>query len=172
YPSDWAWSVQPQGQDFSYFRLVFEAYRGLRKLGLSVDVIPAEADIAPYKLVLAPGLMTLPDSLRDALAGFDGIAILGPRAGARSADMAIPVPLPPGLPGLEAVVALVESLPPDLALPVKGGGTVRHWMERIEGSAPVLMETEAGAPVLLGDRLRYLAGWPDPALWARILQEA
>ncbi|MEM9199716.1 MAG: alpha-amylase family protein, partial [Pseudomonadota bacterium] len=172
YPSDWAWSVQPQGRDFSYFRLCFEAYRALRRLGLSVDIVPATADIAAYRLVLGPGLMTLPDVLRDALPGFDGIAIFGPRAGARTDDMAIPVPLPPGLPGLDEVVALVESLPPDLALPVKDGGAVRHWMEQMEGSAPVLMETEAGAPLLLGDRVRYLAGWPDPALWARILTAA
>ncbi|MEM9049842.1 MAG: beta-galactosidase [Pseudomonadota bacterium] len=172
YPSGWAWDVQPQGQDFSYFRLVFEAYRALRRLGLSIDIVPAEADIARYALVLAPGLATLPERLRDALPDFEGIAIFGPRAGARTAEMAIPVPLPPALPGLDALVALVESLPPDLSLPVAGGGAVRHWMEQIEGTAPVLMTTKAGAPLLLGDRVRYLAGWPDPTLWARILGEA
>ena len=33
YASAWAWETQPQGRDFSYFRLVFETYRGLRRLG-------------------------------------------------------------------------------------------------------------------------------------------
>ena len=62
YASAWAWEIQPQGRDFSYFRLVFDIYRGLRRLGLNVDILPPDtADLSAYKLVLAPGVATLSD---------------------------------------------------------------------------------------------------------------
>ena len=41
YASDWAWSTQRQGAGFDYFRLVFSAYRALRRAGLSVDFVSA-----------------------------------------------------------------------------------------------------------------------------------
>jgi beta-galactosidase len=50
YASAWAWAVQPQGAGCDYFRLVFEVYRGLRKLGLSVDILPPDtADLGGYR---------------------------------------------------------------------------------------------------------------------------
>jgi beta-galactosidase len=60
YASDWAWAIQPQGRSFDYFRLVFPFYRGLRRLGLNVDILPPDvADLSGYRLVLAPGVATL-----------------------------------------------------------------------------------------------------------------
>ncbi len=59
YESAWAWTTQPQGADFDYFRLTFSFYRALRRLGLSVDILPpATTDLSVYRLVLIPGLMT------------------------------------------------------------------------------------------------------------------
>ena len=43
YESAWAWSIEPQGQDFSYFELVFAFYRGLRRLGPFGRHYPADA---------------------------------------------------------------------------------------------------------------------------------
>jgi beta-galactosidase len=38
------------GRGCDYFRLVFEVYRGLRKLGLSVDILPPDtADLGAYR---------------------------------------------------------------------------------------------------------------------------
>ncbi len=34
YSSAWAWEIQPQGREFDYFRLIFDFYKTLRKLGL------------------------------------------------------------------------------------------------------------------------------------------
>ena len=46
YASAWAWETQPQGRDFDYFRLAFAFYKGLRRLGLNVDIIaPDTADL-------------------------------------------------------------------------------------------------------------------------------
>jgi len=172
YASQWAWEAQPQGADFDYFALVFDAYRALRRHGLSVDILPADArELSEYRLVLAPGLATLPSGLAAALEGFEGVAMVGPRAGAKTAEMATPIPLPPRLPGLDATVALSESLPPSVRIAVKDGGAVQRWFERIEGTARHVLSAEDGAPVLVGSDagLSYLAGWPDAALWDRLV---
>lgn len=172
YASAWAWQTQPQGRDFDYFRLVFSFYRGLRRLGLSVDVLPPDTgSLAGYRLVLAPGIATLSDRLKAALAAHDGIALVGPRTNAKTADFAIPVPLPPALPGLDATVARVESLPPDLPVRLTEGGAFAGWREKVQG-APVIETTADGWPALLGDRLRYLCGWPDDSAMDRILRDA
>ncbi|MFD0978127.1 beta-galactosidase [Tropicimonas aquimaris] len=174
YPSAWAWEAQPQGADFDYFRLVSEVYRGLRKLGLNIDILPLTcADLSAYKLVLGPGLFTLPERLVAALSTYDGLAILGPRTGTRTPDFAIPVPLPPALPGFDTTIALTESLPNGAEEPLEAGGTVGRWLERLEGTAEVVERTRSGQPVLVrSGRLHYLAGWPDPEAMVRILRNA
>ncbi|PRY22598.1 beta-galactosidase [Aliiruegeria haliotis] len=174
YPSAWAWEIQPQGADFDYFALVFDFYRGLRRLGLSVDILPTDTpDLSAYKLVLAPGLFTMPAPLRERLAALEGIAIVGPRSNTRTEDFAIPVPLPPALPDLDATIALTESLPPSVAEPLAQGGHVIRWLERLEGHADVVVETTSGQPVLVRrGPLHYLAGWPDAEALSRILQTA
>jgi beta-galactosidase len=171
YESAWAWDVQPQGADFDMFRLAFAAYRALRRAGLSIDILPPDcADLSAYKLVLAPGLMRLSDPLRAALGQYRGLALIGPRSDSKTAEMAIPVPLGPDLPGLDVTVALAESMPPDAQVPLAGGGAFRHWFEHLEGAGEVSLATADGRPAIMGYRhLRYLAGWPDDATFDRIV---
>lgn len=174
YASDWAWSIQPQGRSFQYFWLVFHVYKGLRRLGLNVDIVPPDTtDLSAYKLVLAPGLFSLSDALKAALAGFKGTAILGPRTNSKTPNFSIPVPLPPALPGLDAVIARVESLPPDVPVPLAQGGALVNWREKLEGNAQVVEVAEDGWPALVAaDKLQYLGGWPDDQALTRILQRA
>jgi beta-galactosidase len=173
YPSAWTWEVLPQGADFSYFRLLFETYRALRVQGLSIDILPASAtaaDLEGYKLILAPGLATLPHGLMDALRDSGAPCLLGPRTGLVTPDLSIPLPMGPGLDGLDITVTRVESLPPDTRRVVAGGGAVHHWAETLEGTAAPLLRLADGHPLLVGNgALHYLGGWPDPTLWARIL---
>ena len=171
YASDWAWNVLPQGADFNYFRLVFDAYRAVRRHGLSVDILPADAaDLNGYKLVLAPGLATMPDELITSLIAADAPCLIGPRSNLVTDELCISVPMGPSLPGLDAVVTRVESLPPGISRPVKGGGAVVHWAETVEGGARAVMRGTDGTPVLVAhNNLQYLSGWPDAALWDRII---
>ena len=121
YASAWAWDVQPQGAEFDHFHLIHAMYAGLRRLGLDVDVLPPDtSDLSPWPLVLIPGMATVPDALMAAVAAHEGTCILGPRTNAKTAEMAIPVPLPPNVPGLGCTVTAVESLPP--GRPDAGGG--------------------------------------------------
>ena len=174
YASSWMWEVQPQGRDFSYFRLMFEAYKALRRKGLSIDILPPEvADLSQYKLILAPGLGHVPPVLWGGLRSSGAVLLLGPRTNAKTPQMAIPVPLPPALPGLDWVVDLVESLPPGATVPLADGGAFRHWFEHLEGAGAPLAVTADGRPAVVGDaRLRYVAGWPDAEGWAPIVAAA
>lgn len=174
YASAWAWEAQPQGRDFDYFRLCFAFYRGLRDLGLNIDILPPDCvDLSPYKLVLAPGLFSLSGPFMAALAAYQGAAILGPRCNSKTTDFAIPVPLPPALPGLDCTVARVESLPPDALVPLELGGAFRHWREELEGGAQVVERSIDGWPALMrSGKLAYLGGWPDASALARILGTA
>jgi len=177
YPSEWAWDAQPQGPDFTYFGLVFDAYRALRRLGLSVDFVEAKhGSLSGYKLILAPGVFNFaPETLvRLSQAASGGAQVfVGPRANSKTEEFSIPTPLPPNLPGLDITVARIESLPADAPVPVEGGGTVLHWFEHLEGAADATLSTEDGMPVLVSDgALSYLGGWPDAALWSRVLARA
>lgn len=173
YPSAWAWEVLPQGADFDYFRLMFETYRALRRQGLSVDIVPPTgADLTGYRLVLAPGLATLPTDLSDRLVHSGATCLLGPRTGCVTPDLTIPTPMGPALPGLDITVTQVESLPPGVTRAARDGGALRHWFETLEGTAPVQMALADGTALVVGDgTLNYLAGWPDPDLWASILSQ-
>ncbi len=172
YASEWAWKVQPQGQGFSYFRLVFETYRAVRKLGLNIDILPPDtSDLSPYKLVLAPGLLTLDPALKSAISAFGGLALLGPRTNSKTPEMTIPVPLPPALPGLDVTVSRVETFRADQPRPLQNGGSAIQWMEELEGAAPVLERTAQGQPVLVGtEKLQYLGCWLDADAMARVLK--
>jgi beta-galactosidase len=174
YESAWAWETQPQGRDFDYFRLAFHFYRGLRRLGLNVDILPPDtADLSGYRLVLAPGVATLSAPLLAALSAFDGQSLIGPRSNSKTADFATRVPMPPNLPGLAATVARVESLPPDVPVPLSNGGQFLLWREKLETSASVVETSQDGWPALVAaGGLHYLAGWPDDATLDRMLADA
>ncbi len=171
YESAWAWDAQPQGADFEMFRLAFATYCALRRAGLNIDILPPDtSDLSDYKLVLAPGLMTLSDNLRQALANFKGIALIGPRTDTKTHELAIPTPMGPNLPSTDLTVAMTESIPPNDKINLQGGGRFKHWFEHLEGTAPTHLSTTSGQPAIMGgDHIRYLAGWPDEATFDGII---
>ena len=174
YPSDWAWHTQPQGAGFDYFRLAFSAYRGLRRAGLSVDIVSASCrDFSGYKAVFAPGVATLVPALIAAISEADALAVLGPRTGAITSEFMIPAKGRPGVPHLDVRVELIESLPPHAGMDVDGGGKVDNWHERLSGTADVLLKLQDGGAVMMGRNDRwYLGSFPDEALWDRIVAMA
>ncbi|NSX55047.1 beta-galactosidase [Parasulfitobacter algicola] len=173
YPSAWAWQVQPQGADFDYFRLTFAFYKALRVNGLNIDILPSTtADLSTYKLVLAPGILSLPDALITALTQFDGTAILGPRTNTKTPNLSIPTPLGPNIPCLDARITHTESIPPSADIPLENGRMV-HWFEHLEGAADVALKTKTGAAAMVRNSgLHYLAGWPDPDTLTDIIKTA
>lgn len=161
YASQWAWEVQPQDAQFDYFRLVFEIYCGLRRAGLSVDILPPTTEsFGDRSLVLIPGLFAWTDPLRLALSNFDRQIVVGPRTGSRTDNFRIPDDLPPGLESIKVIA--VDTLRADASEKLTDGGAVQIWRERVESDWTILESTRDGHPVRLRrDNTHYWAGWPD-----------
>lgn len=169
YDADFSWTVQPHGQGLTYFQIVFNTYRALRKLGLNIDILPATTrDFSGRKLVFAPGLMHLPEELKQAFVDASATIVLGPRTGARGKDFKIPVPLPPGILELDVTVSRVESLRPDTPLPLEGGGAVSGYFEELEGAGECILRLTDLRPVARkSEHIIYLGGQLDDAAWER-----
>ena len=173
YESEWAWQIQPQARGFSHHAHVRAVYVPLRKRGVDVDILsPQTEDFSGYDIVVIPALFAWSEKLRSAIAGFEGHLLIGPRSGSKTGNFTIPETLPPGLPQnlLDAKVVRVDSINPAYAVPVKGGGAVSHWRERLETRAAVVMEDAEDFPVLIAQgKLHYLAASGDRALMQRIV---
>jgi len=171
YASAWAWDTQPQGQDFDYFRLVYEFYCGLRRLGLSVDILPPDiSDFGQRKFVLIPGLFCWNEALSAALASFTGQVLIGPRSGSKTDAFQIPRSLPPNIQGFSASIKAVESLRPTAPIALDKGGAFHIWREHVSTDHDIVERADDGAPAWVrSENLNYLAGWPDAAAMTRIL---
>lgn len=169
YESQWAWEIQPQGQGFDYFRLVFEQYRALRMLGLNVDILPANCtSFGARKLVLIPALMAWNDALLTSIAAFDGTVLVGPRTGLKTTNMNIPQTLGPDIAGAKSIRQ--ASLRPNSTIPLEQGGYIKNWYEEIE--AETIVETTCdGAGILCRKgTVHYLSAWLDQSAYLRVLQ--
>lgn len=97
----WQLEVQPHLPGATHRELTVTAHAAAARLGLDVDVVPDDADLAAYPVVLAPGLHTVTDGrLRRLEAAIDAgsTVVLGPRALVRDLDAAwVDRPLPAGL---------------------------------------------------------------------------
>lgn len=162
YPSNWAWEVQPQGQSFTYFDLIFDYYRALRRAGLSVDILPSSTvDFSDRKLVIIPGLFTWNENLKAAIDKFEGNVLIGPRSGSKTPDFQIPNTLPPVFPKSIKVTS-VETLCASESVELKSGGSFHSWREFTETSAKPIIETNDDYSALIQDgKLFYVCGWPD-----------
>lgn len=174
YAADYAWAIQPHGAGLCYFDLVFDVYRAMRALGLSIDILPATTqDFTGYKVIAAPGLMHMPKSLKEALSQADATIILGPRTATKDWNMCIPIPLPPDFPALDITVSQTESLHPSNRLAIDGGGYVIGYREYLEGQAESIETTHDGEVVVVAQgNVTYVGGWLDQEVWRRVIQRA
>lgn len=67
YDSLWAIRIQPGFAENHYVQNLARYHRALLRAGVNVDMVPADADLRRYKLVLASSLHVLPDSVADRL---------------------------------------------------------------------------------------------------------
>ena len=172
YESEWAWEVQPQAAGFTHGAHVRDIYCAFRKHGIDIDILsPRTESFAGYDIVAIPALFAWTDELREAVANFDGHLLIGPRTGSKSKDFSIPARLGPDLSPnlLDAQVTRIDSVPPHVSVPVKGGGSARLWREKVETKGEVIMEDNEGLPVLISQgKIFYLTTSGDRALMQRI----
>ena len=98
YDDSWALHLQPGAPGLSYSRVVGEYYRAFHKLGVSIDVVSANADLTPYKIVVAPLLHVVPKALAAKLEQYvraGGYLLLGARSGVKDeSNRVVNMPLP------------------------------------------------------------------------------
>lgn len=152
----WMAQIQPQGADMPGLGLAMRYHAALRSLGLDVDILPPEAPLQAYALVVVPMLLHAPPAFVAQAASLPGQVVLGPRAASKTADFALPVPLQPAelAAQLPMRVRGVESLRPGRQLPLRGDGNGhghghgRQWRDLID-ALPGLQVLDA-----------YADGWP------------
>lgn len=170
YEASWWFEEAPQGRDCRYIELAFEWYSALRKLGLNVDIVPPDAALDDYAMVVVPSLPMLDEALADRVAALGVPVMLGPRTGSRTHAGQIPPSLPPGpvQRHLPIKITRVESLRDGLEL-AGDGFVIRRWFETVETAvaAEEVLSDGRGIVFRYGN-LRYIAGWPDTALLARL----
>ncbi len=107
YDDLWAMEIQPHRRGFTYLRLAFAWYRALARLGIAVDIVPADPmrrratgqrDLASYSVVVAPSLHVTDAAAASDLRAFvkgGGTLVLGVRSGVKTTSSLITdAPLP------------------------------------------------------------------------------
>lgn len=172
YETKWVFEIHPQGADFHYPRFAFEYYSALRSLGLDVDVIPADAPLDGYSMIVVPPLPVLPATLAARLASSNAQIVLGPRTGSKTSSLTIPATLPPG-DVLPVRVWRVESMRPNVTEAVDGGGESRHWRDFIECGEGVQVQARFadGHPAVVSHgSITYLASLFDDAYTQQVFE--
>ncbi len=161
YDSRFAFQNQPQNPDFSYEAPFTSCYRALWKHNIGLDIVPPEADLSGYQLVIAPALYILDEGtaaqLREYVAS-GGTLVTTCRSGVMDEHNVV---VNRALPGLLAEVCGVEveeydsrgrgDTVPIVAAALLGGGsfTARTWADVLE---------PRGATVLAHYGADYYAG--------------
>lgn len=172
YPSEWITRITPHGERQRALRTCFEWYSALRRLGLDVDILAPESGFSHCRMMVVPCLPWLSETVANRLAEFDGPVLIGPRAGSKTRDFAIPSGLPPGplQRHLPIKVVRVESLRPGL-LAGGPGFAIQDWLEHVETALEPELRLDDGRGVLFRNgHLRYLSAGPDGRLLAGLLQ--
>jgi len=97
----WAFHIQPLVKSFDYNRQLHRYYDSLRRQGVNVDVVFPQADLSPYKILVAPSLFVVTPELTRKLIDFvegGGTLVLTYRSGVKDehnvfTDETLPGPL-------------------------------------------------------------------------------
>jgi beta-galactosidase len=137
YDSRWSLEEERRQTDFNYVEHLEHWYRPLATRQVAVDIIPADANLDQYKMVIAPALSVLNDTmvgrLRE-LVRHSGHLVLALKTGSRDEHNTLIPQRQPGPLSTLAGVEVEDSFPLDEPVPVKGNwfeGVGRHWAERL-----------------------------------------
>lgn len=142
YPSRWAIEFQRHSAGFDPVAELLDFYKPLRDQSQAVDLVSPTAPLDGYKVVVAPALNVLPQSVADHLIAYvkqGGHLVLGPRSGMKDQYNALNPQQQPGpLVGLlGGYVTQFYAL--DTNVPVSGepgSGTAKVWAETLKATSP------------------------------------
>jgi beta-galactosidase len=142
YPSRWAIDFQRHSAKFDPVTELVYFYRPLRDQSQAVDIVSPDAPLDGYKVVVAPALNVLPQSIADHLIAYvkqGGHLVLGPRSGMKDQYDALNPQRQPGplVSLLGGPVTQFYAL--DSKVPVSGeagSGTANIWAETLTATSP------------------------------------
>jgi beta-galactosidase len=142
YPSRWAINFQRHSAKFDPVAELVAFYRPLRDQSQAVDIVSPDAPLDGYKVVVAPALNVLPQSIADHLIAYvkqGGHLVLGPRSGMKDQYDALNPQRQPGplVSLLGGSVTQFYAL--DSKVPVSGeagSGTANIWAETLTTTSP------------------------------------
>ncbi|MCW3834788.1 beta-galactosidase [Sphingomonas canadensis] len=157
--SRWAIENERHSRDYDPVAVLKDWYRPFAAKGYRIDVVPPGADLTGYRLVLAPNLNLIDESVAERLSTYvrgGGQLMLGPRSGMKDADNALWRQRQPG--PLSALLGMqVEYYYPlDESAAITGPGgpaTVLTWAEVLRPIAPdaeILARYTGGSGWLVG----------------------
>jgi len=143
YDSRFAAQIQPTHDSLGYEDSVHRHYTALKRLGLDVDVVSPRAELSRYRIVVAPNLRVVDETVGERLNAFveaGGRLVLAPRTAVRDRFGAVPErQLPAWLDELAGVrvadySCLAEGVearfgPADGA---RAGGAMHGWIEELD----------------------------------------
>ncbi|MBB4839937.1 beta-galactosidase [Sphingomonas kyeonggiensis] len=187
YDSRWAIDIQRHHKGFDAIKAFTDFYRPLRTQAQGVHVVAPEADLARYKLVVAPNLMVLTEAQAKALETYvrsGGNLVLGPRSGMRDDANALwPQKQPGPLAGLlGAEIAQYYALDESVGVTGAVAGKATIWAEDI---MPIAKDVQVratyadkhgwldGKPAIVTRKvgkgsITYVGAWLDPAAMAQL----
>ncbi|MCW5852967.1 MAG: beta-galactosidase [Anaerolineae bacterium] len=153
YEDDWAAALQPHHADFDVRRAVFALFRAFQRAGHAVDIVHPRADLSSYRLVVAPTLWLVDETLTAHLRAYvegGGTLLIGPRSGFKTPSNLVHPDGPPGLLAdlVGAKVTGFHSLPPGVTYGLR-------WPDEAE-ETPVLVWAEGLEP---GPGVEAVATW-------------
>ncbi len=142
YDSRWAIDFQLHNRNYDQLEVLLDYYQALAAQGRTVDVISANAPLLKYKLVVAPSLNVISQSLAEHLIEYvraGGHLILGPRSGMKDEFNSLDSHRQPG-PLADALGGRVEQFYAlDAPIPITDGstsGTATIWAEQLSSKNP------------------------------------
>jgi beta-galactosidase len=148
YESLWATEIQKHAQGWSYWSLLGSWYGALRSLGQDVDIVHPRDALAGYRLVLAPALHLVDESLAEHLTRYvseGGHLIVGPRSGFKTLSNTVHAPAPGPLEALMGVkIYHVDSLRPGATGEIALAGktyTYHTWADLLTPTAAEVLGT-------------------------------
>lgn len=153
-----AFNAQTMNSEINYQQTIFNFYRALTRLGVSVDIVPSEGDFSEYRLVIAPLLYLTDQAMVQKLKSFTaqgGAILFGPHSGIKNkANIIVEDSFPGPLRSLVGgTISDWHSLPDDVEFPFRAEihglkGCAGHWIESIKP------DEDEGVRILA----RYLGG--------------
>ena len=87
YASIWALQIQPGFEGNTYHAALQRYYDAFLRAGVNVDMVPPDADLSAYRIVVAADLHVLPDALAERLAAYvhgGGVLLADCRTGVKT----------------------------------------------------------------------------------------